>query len=273
MTRSTFVVVASAAAVLVGMIAQPVAAQGTAFTTVEDKSIDVGPGGSGAMPDSTGGPDPFGYTFIDSAEPGGPTFDWYDISTTGTDMGLTDDSHFYPITLPFTFDFYGTGHTEIAVGSNGVVYFEDVYLGLANTCLPGTNSYGVNTFIAVYWDDLNPSVGGAVYYEIIGTAPDRRLIVQWQDVPNFGTTDPITVQAVLFEGSNNIRLQYLDPSSEAGSGATVGIQGDATTNALEYSCDAASLSPDLAICFAHPAGGDPTCSASVPVELQRLEVE
>jgi hypothetical protein len=264
--------VISAFLLLVGVAAMPALA-GTVTSVIEDKPVDDTPSSGGVMPESTGGPDPFGYTFIDSAEPTGPTYVWYDISGTGTDMGLTDDSHFYPIALPFTFDFYGTGYTNIAVGSNGVVYFEDTYLGLANTCLPDTNTYGVNTFIAVYWDDLNPSSAGSVYYEIIGTAPDRRLVVQFDGVVNYGTSDPITVQAILFEGSNNILLQYADPSTEAGSGATVGIQGDPTTNALEYSCDTAALTADLAICFAHPGGDDPNCSATVPVDLQTMSVE
>jgi hypothetical protein len=133
----------------------------------------------------------------------------------------------------------------------------------------------VDTFIAVYWDDLNPSDGGAVYYEIIGTAPNRRLIVQWQDVPHYGSggADTITVQAVLFEEYSNILLQYQDPSSEAGAEATVGIQNDTTTNALEYSCDTAALSAGLAVCFAPPGSDDPNCSAPIPVELQSYTVE
>ncbi|MEN8162791.1 MAG: hypothetical protein ABFS37_01570 [Acidobacteriota bacterium] len=252
--------------------ALPAGAEGTVTSVAEDKANDTDPVQGGVAPRGTGGPDAFGYTWIDSAEAGGPAYSWFDIASTGTDMAQIDDSYYWPITLPFTFDFYGTGYTDIAVGSNGTVYFTDAYLGYANVCLPGDPGYNVPTFIAVYHDDLDASSGGAVYYEIIGSSPDRRLIVQFDQVPHFGTSDPITAQVVLFEGSNNILLQYLDPSSEAGSGATVGIQGDAST-ALEFSCNTAALTADLAVCFAHPAGGDSNCSAPVPVALQSFDVE
>lgn len=223
--------------------------------------LDMAP----TAPTTTCPPDAFGYTCIDSNEADGPAFEWIDISGTGADMGLGDDSHFFPIDLPFDFDFYGMVTDTIAVGSNGTVYFEDVYLGFSNTGIPDSNSYGVDSFIAVYWDDLNPDSAGAVYYEIVGEAPFRKLIVQWDQVPNFGTSDPITAQAILFETTNNILVQYLDPSSEAGSGATEGIQGDPTTG-LQYGYDESILTEELAVCYVPPGSPDPNCSGGADAE-------
>ena len=212
-------------------------------------------------PNSSGGPDGFGYTFTDSNEPGGPTFDWIEISGTGQDLGEGDDDYVWPIDLPFVFNFYGTDMSQIAVGSNGTVYFEDDYLGLSNTEIPGSNSYGIDAFIAGYWDDLNPSAAGAVYYETVNYMGTDLAVVEWYQVPNYGTSDPVTYEVILFP-NGSILLQYLDPSSEAGSGATVGIQGDTTTG-LQYSYDTASLSPDLAICFTYP--GSTGCTVAQPI--------
>jgi putative hemolysin len=208
---------------------------------------------------ASGGPDPFGYTYRDSTEVDGPAYSWIEINATGTDMGLSDDSYFWPIDLPWYFDFYGTLYNQVAVGSNGTIYFIDSYLGYLNVCLPGDGGYGVPTFIAGYWDDLNPGAGGAVHYEILGSPGGRMLIVEWDNVPHFGTSDPVTYEIILFEGSNSVLIQYLDASSEMGNYGTIGIEGDLTTNYLEYSCNAPALQDNLAICFAYP-GQSPDCS-------------
>ncbi len=230
---------------------------------LEAKPPDPEPSRSLPLPDSvafsSSAPDAFGYTFTDSNEASGPSFSWVDISGTGTDLGLTDDSYFYPIDLPFVFDFYGSAYTQIAVGSNGTIYFEDNYLGLENTVIPSINGYGIDAFIAVYWDDLDPSIGGTVYYELQGSTPDRRLIVQWDAVSHYGNPgDTISAQAILFEGTHNILVQYLDPSSESGSGASAGIQADSVSG-LQYTYNTPSIEADLAVCYAYP-GGATDCS-------------
>lgn len=224
-----------------------------------------------AAPDAVGGPDAFGYSFIDSSEPGAPPFDWMDISATGNPLVLDDDDHTFPIALPFTFSFYGTDYTQLAVGSNGVVYFQDAYLGLFNTPIPGpTNYQPVQTFIAGYWDDLFPPGGAGVFEQTLGQAPGRVHVVQWQEVPQCCSvgSDPVTFQVVLYEGSNDIRIQYLDPSPQAGAGAGIGIQGSDTVG-LQYSHNVASLSAGLAICFVAPGSSHPCAMQKADLWLQK----
>jgi len=88
-----------------------------------------------------------------------------------------------------------------------------------------------------------------VYYAIAGSAPNRILVVQWNNVRHFGSqTARVTAQVQLFESTNDILMLYADPSSEAGAGGTVGIQNDPTCG-LQYLCNQPGLHPNLAILF------------------------
>ncbi len=221
-----------------------------------------------AFPLASGGPDPFGYTYRDSTELGGPPYRWIEIAPpaggSGTEIsGLTgvDDGYFWPLSLPFSFNFYGTDYTELAVATNGTLYFEDAYLGLGNTSIPRSNGYGVQKFIAHLWDDLVVQPG-AVYYQDLGSM----FIIEYYQVSGCCLSpDSATWQAILFQ-NGNILFQYRDvilgdPRDNGGS-ATIGIQGDTATG-LQYSHNTSALSDGLAICFAYP-GQPPDCSLDVP---------
>jgi hypothetical protein len=241
----------------------PAAAQGRVVEGAEAKGAAESLGG-GALPEDAGGPDPFGYTYVDSDEPGGPSFEWIEISGTGQNLNLSDDSHYFPIALPFTFNYYGTDYTQISVASNGTLYFEDLYIGYGNGCLPDT-SYGVLNYMAGYWDDLNPGAGGAVYYEAVNYQGQDLAVIEWYQVPHYGTSDPVTYEIILFPNGSML-MQYLDASSEQGSGGTVGIQGYGVDPSyyLEYSCNATALADELAICFAYPGSAGCVSGGDVP---------
>jgi hypothetical protein len=212
------------------------------------------------------------YIFIDSNDPNGPSFDWIEIATEtpplsslpnaaepaqpgttetiiGTNLGLSDDSWFFPIELPFSFSFYGKKYRHVAAGSNGTVYFSNLYMDNANCCIP-CDTPGIERFIAVYWDDLNPTPGGDdnVYYAIVGEPPNRILVVQWQNIKHYDSQDSVTCQVQLFEGSNDILLLYAEPSLELGRGATVGVQMNRSCG-LNYLCNEPNLHSGLAVLF------------------------
>ncbi len=55
-----------------------------------------------------GGPDSYGYSWIDSEEDGGPNWEWVDISETGDQVEIIgDDQVVGPFELPFDFPYYG----------------------------------------------------------------------------------------------------------------------------------------------------------------------
>src|SRR6185312_8891273 len=73
---------------------------------------------------AAGGPDVFGYRWKDSSAPGGPAYDWIEISQTGTVVPMGgDDVTTNPLPIGFEFPFYGSRFTSLRVCSNGWISF------------------------------------------------------------------------------------------------------------------------------------------------------
>jgi hypothetical protein len=179
-------------------------------------------------------------------------YNFEDISITGENLYLADDSY-TSILIPFDFTFGSQIYNAVSINSNGTIYFVDRLKDFYNLYIPELNDDGIQTFIAPFWDDLNPTSGGAVYYEVKGTAPERRLIVQYHQIPHFMSEGSVTFQAILFEETNEILFQYDDVIFEDtfydnGASATVGVQLN-IGNGTQYSYNSASLENELAILF------------------------
>jgi hypothetical protein len=107
-----------------------------------------------------GGPDPFGYTYVNSDEPGGATFDWIDASA-GTPLNPDDKEAVY-VPLPFTFTFYGEPFSDMAIYSEGALF-----LGMPPSYTPNENepltTTSLTDLIAPFWDNFAAG-SGLVYY-------------------------------------------------------------------------------------------------------------
>jgi len=73
---------------------------------------------------ATGGPDSYGYIWVDSRSPS-PTvpYSWVDITGPGTKLLLTDDNCTYEVSLGFQFRYYGVIESNVFVCSNGFITF------------------------------------------------------------------------------------------------------------------------------------------------------
>lgn len=206
----------------------------------------------------TGGPDAFGYTYSNSTTPT-VMFTWDEIDTlhggTWSTASTQDDGNQSLIPIGFSFPFYGKTYDTVSIASNGTVYFADFYLGLSHNCLPGVPSYTFPTgkdtaFIAHFWNDLDPSSGGDIYYK----AYADHFVIEYSGVVEFGGTDGDTWQIVLY-ANGDIYLNYLETSAlQANSGYSSGIQGSPTMG-LSYICDGAgdSMMDSLTVWFINPS--------------------
>jgi subtilisin family serine protease len=171
---------------------------------------------------SSGGPDAFGYRWVDSDEAGGPAFSWVDITGVGTPVSTTgDDAISAPQNLGFSFPFYGNSFSSLRVCTNGFVSFTDGVTPYSNGPLPTTA--GAQNMVAPFWDDLDFGTTPRVYVHNDGT----RYIVSWIGAPHYQTGGPYSFQLLLYP-SGEIRYQYLSMASPLNS-ATIGIQ-NATEN-------------------------------------------
>jgi thermolysin len=163
------------------------------------------------------------YTIIDKIP-----YVFEDISSSGTEVKLDDDDAEH-IKLPFFFKFGCETYAYVNIGSNGIITFTKANAHMyENKAIP---SSAFKDLIAPFWDDLNPSAGGSVYFDVRGDAPRRRFIIQWNNVPHFDgdRSNGLTFQAILFESTDEIVFYYKDTEVgdtdiDHGASATVGIQ-------------------------------------------------
>ncbi|MCP4121126.1 MAG: hypothetical protein GY751_05185, partial [Bacteroidetes bacterium] len=201
-----------------------------------------------------------------------------DIEATGAALGLSDDGE-ADAQVPFDFEYFGVNYTapiDVTIGNNGGMIWNQAgaSLSFSNGSLP---SGSWDAAILPFWDDLDSETGD-VYWQVMGTAPNRTFIVQWERRPHFSgstNTDPATFQLQLFEGSNAITFYYEDvdftgTAYDDGASATVGFQGldgFGVTVFEEFSYDAPALADGFSICYTVSGAVGPTGNCAPPTDV------
>ncbi len=123
-----------------------------------------------------------------------------------TNVVMSDDSQMGPFPIGFTFCFYGNSYTQFYIGSNGWISFSAGQpVTFAPNAIPTAAAATPKNCIMGPWTDWNPSLGGTINYRTLGTAPCRRLVVSWNQVPMFSCTNlKGTIQIIIYETTNLI---------------------------------------------------------------------
>ncbi len=172
----------------------------------------------------------------------------------GTNLvALSGDDASAAVALPFTFSHYGNGYSSVYVGTNGLLSFTAASAAYTNGSIPSATA--PNAAIYPLWDDLNVDASAAIYTRVVGSAPNRRFVIEWRNIVPFSGSDRFDIEVILHE-AGRVQLQYrgLNSSRERGDSATVGIENTAGTDALQWSFNTATLSDGTAILFRPPAG-------------------
>jgi extracellular elastinolytic metalloproteinase len=164
-------------------------------------------------------------------------------------LALTGDDAATAVPLPFPFRYYGQEYTTAFVSTNGHVNFLALSTSLANVALPATAA--PNAAIYGFWDDLFvDSPTASVRTELLGTAPNRRFVVEWRNVRFFGdTTRRIDLNIVLHENGQILTQSRnrADDGRERGNSATLGIENATGTVALQFSFNQPVLDVEPAV--------------------------
>ena len=147
---------------------------------------------------------------------------------------LQDDVASGVIDIGFDFWFDGARYTQFSVNSNGLVR-----LGAAAVSTASVNSLasvGDSPKITPYWDDICTGHIGNIRYKLFGTAPNRKLVIEWNHVvtdkpEQFGCANdgPSVFELWLFETTGVIESIYNSTQANT-TGYSVGFQSGADTN-------------------------------------------
>ena len=179
-----------------------------------------------------------------------------EVNYTGTNTNLSgDDNSAGPFNLGFTFRHFDTDYTQAYININGTVNFGSAYSGYSNVSLPSATP---GRCVCAFWDDLITQSGKkSIYYATIGDAPNRKFVVQWTNMYFYSNPSlPMgTFQVILYEGSNDIQIQYRDllgGTASQGTSATIGINKNGTT-AYQHSSNSAGITQEQAIRYSYSA--------------------
>ncbi|MBS4015213.1 MAG: T9SS type A sorting domain-containing protein [Candidatus Latescibacteria bacterium] len=206
-------------------------------------SIPTLPSGESHARLGAGGPDAYGYRWIDNdtTAPNIPTFQWIDISSVGTLVtGLGDDNVVGPFNIGFNFPYYWYRVSDFFIGSNGYIAFGDNTLaasGFGNDAPPNPNR--PNNMVAPMLSDLDYSVGSPSCLYWTNAANDT-CVITFQDVRWWARpASNCSLQIILAKPDSSITFQYKRIIDQPFGGWTteyiaVGIENVLGTDGLTY---------------------------------------
>ena len=179
---------------------------------------------------SQGGPDSFGYTWIDSEEEFGPEVGWVEIWDQGEITDFTDnDAAAGPLDPGFGVPFYGELYDEYWINPNGFICFTENGEHRGNSGgMPDEDA--PDLAVAGWWDDLmHDDLLPLDNYVRWWSNDTDSLVVSWVETPHYNPDNyggPFTFQVVV-EANGRITLNYGDMSEEddLSDSGTIGMQG------------------------------------------------
>ncbi len=230
---------------------------GTFFVTEPEPSVNIAPPVA---------------AFVDASVGAGGTPATFPIQQRDGCVSSRDDGiHF--LDLPFNFSLFTdtfVSGTAVSIATNGWISldgtsfpeFQNAALPAATVIRPsGGDGVIPPALIAPFFDDLMLCGGASVTTRVIGSAPLRRLIVQWSGVSILDEVGEdldadLTFQLILYEGSNDVRFVYQSMSGarSEGSSATIGMQNVRRDQAVQTGFDQSVVGSGTSVTYRFDGG-------------------
>ncbi|HJX36987.1 MAG TPA: S8 family serine peptidase, partial [Anaerolineae bacterium] len=185
---------------------------------------------------------------------------------------IVGDESWGPLDPTFAFPFYGLSYPIAYAATDGYLNFLEGNSLSWHEPIP--NPWEPNAAVYPLWADLVVGAEEGIY---TGAGPDGSFVVEWRDVEFFDDPTQVKFEVLLYP-DGRILFQYAATAGPGdGSGATIGIENEDGTIALQYSYDEASVHDGKAILFTPPPWGYvegyvTNANTGDPVEAAGVEV-
>ncbi len=171
-------------------------------------------------------------------------FDW--VHANGQ-TALIGDEVAGRLRLPFSFPFYDGSYDQVFLSENGYINFLQAETGnYIPTAIPAAGA--PNAAIYPFWMDLYITDVGSIDSQLVGSAPNRAFVIEYNHVQVLGSAALLDFEVKLWE-NGTIDLLYGSNPANPGDGrlATVGIENATGTDALQIGFFEGNLESNHAI--------------------------
>lgn len=117
---------------------------------------------------------------------------------------VLEDDDYTQLELPFELSFFGERVQTLTITSNGLIL---VGAQAEDGCcfgLPIPQEDRLDGLIALGWGDLIPSTAHAIYWDVLGDAPNRELWISYDHLPSYsGPSNSVGARLRVIEGTEN----------------------------------------------------------------------
>ena len=179
------------------------------------------------------------------------------VATPALTTGGLDDGGWSGIPVGFNFNFFGDSYNTITIGTNGTLFFVPIgttpnVADFSFQTLPSTTE-PLNMIAVLAMDNNFAGLdGGTLKYWTTGYAPNRKFIVSYEGVKEYGDTKYSTSQAIFYETTGIIDVHVFS-STNVDRNKLVGINNSTgTVGSLAYASGiVASATNPIVTPFAH----------------------